>query len=297
MPRRGRRRASTYHFLSPEQFARHVAAGDFVEPAIRRAPVNGTPCRSASCRRGWAKAAAGVLEIELQGAAPGCAPRAEALQVFQSPASVEGAGAARLVGRGNEAPGKIEARPGGPRARARSPGRVPPAFVVQDARGLAVGRRCLDRQRGSSARARRVMTGGDARCVDGGRRPAPLAHGSLPASRTSRKRRLHYDSVLVAAEACPSDQNSSTTTSAREFDEFPPPMSTPAPRKLPHDRARGKSPPARSVQFGRRKPQWLGFLLGCQRRDRPPTRRSSSCASQTAAEATRFPRSRRGEPE
>lgn len=106
-PRVGETQGVDYHFLSPERFAEHVAAGDFVEYADYAGARYGTLRSELETRS--AGGAPVVLEIELQGARQVRASMPEAVQVFIAPPSLE-ALRARLVGRGTDEPAQIEAR-------------------------------------------------------------------------------------------------------------------------------------------------------------------------------------------
>ena len=66
LPRPGERDGVDYHFLTPEEFERHVEAGDFVEHAIYSGNRYGT-LRSELERRLSAGVPV-VLEIEVEGA-------------------------------------------------------------------------------------------------------------------------------------------------------------------------------------------------------------------------------------
>jgi guanylate kinase len=106
-PRPGEADGVDYHFLSDEEFQRRVDAGEFVEHATYSDRRYGT-LRSELDRR----TAAGVpvvLEIEVQGARQIRETMPEALQVFIAPPSQE-ALRARLVGRGTDDAGQVEAR-------------------------------------------------------------------------------------------------------------------------------------------------------------------------------------------
>ncbi|HUP54886.1 MAG TPA: guanylate kinase, partial [Methylomirabilota bacterium] len=86
-PRTGETHGVHYHFLSPEQFDEHAAAGDFVEHADYAGARYGTLRSELETR-----AAAGqpvVLEIELQGARQVRATMPDAVQVFIAPPSLE----------------------------------------------------------------------------------------------------------------------------------------------------------------------------------------------------------------
>ncbi len=106
-PRPGEREGVDYHFLSPEQFAAHVKAGDFVEHATYSGNRYGT-LRS-ELERHVAAGAPVVLEIEVQGARQVRRAMPEAVQVFIAPPSVE-ALRARLVGRGTDDPEQVDER-------------------------------------------------------------------------------------------------------------------------------------------------------------------------------------------
>jgi guanylate kinase len=106
-PRPGERDGVDYHFLTPEQFEAHVAAGDFVEHATYSGNRYGT-LRSELERR--LEAGDGVvLEIEVQGARQVRAAMPEAVAVFIAPPSRE-ALRARLVGRGTDSSEQVDAR-------------------------------------------------------------------------------------------------------------------------------------------------------------------------------------------
>jgi guanylate kinase len=106
-PRPGERDGVDYHFLTPEEFERHVQQGDFVEHATYSGNRYGT-LRSELERR----TAAGVpvvLEIEVQGARQVRATMPDAVAVFIAPPSRE-ALRARLVGRGTDTPEQVDER-------------------------------------------------------------------------------------------------------------------------------------------------------------------------------------------
>jgi guanylate kinase len=93
-----------YHFLSPEDFDRRVAAGEFVEHAEYAENRYGT-LKSELTR----PARAIVLEIDVQGARQVRTTLPDAVQVFIEPpsfAALEG----RLAGRGSDRPEQIERR-------------------------------------------------------------------------------------------------------------------------------------------------------------------------------------------
>jgi guanylate kinase len=106
-PRPGERDGRDYHFLSGEEFERHVQAGDFVEHADYAGRRYGT-LRSELERR-VAAGAPVVLEIEVQGARQVRAAMPEAVQVFIAPPSLD-ALRTRLIGRGTDASEEVERR-------------------------------------------------------------------------------------------------------------------------------------------------------------------------------------------
>jgi guanylate kinase len=106
-PRPGEHDGDDYHFLTPVQFDRHVAAGDFVEHATYSGNRYGT-LRSELERRLTAGVPV-VLEIEVQGARQVRSAMPEAAQVFIAPPSLD-ALRARLVGRGTDSPEQVDER-------------------------------------------------------------------------------------------------------------------------------------------------------------------------------------------
>jgi guanylate kinase len=106
-PRPGEQNGVDYYFLTPEEFAAHVDAGDFVEHAEYSGNRYGT-LRSDLERR-LQTAAGVVLEIEVQGARQVRAAMPEAVAVFIAPPS-RSALRARLVGRGTDSPEQVDAR-------------------------------------------------------------------------------------------------------------------------------------------------------------------------------------------
>jgi guanylate kinase len=105
--RAGERPGVDYHFMSPEEFDRHVAGGEFVEHATYSGSRYGT-LRSELERR-VRDGVPVVLEIELQGARQVREARPDAVAVFIAPPSRE-ALRARLVGRGTDTPMQIDER-------------------------------------------------------------------------------------------------------------------------------------------------------------------------------------------
>ncbi len=106
-PRPGELDGRDYHFLSAAEFARRVAAGEFVEHATYSGQRYGTLRSELEGR-----VAAGVpvvLEIEVQGARQVREAMPQAIQVFIAPPSLD-ALRARLVGRGTDDPTQVEDR-------------------------------------------------------------------------------------------------------------------------------------------------------------------------------------------
>ena len=106
-PRPGEIDGGDYHFLTPEEFEKRVAVGEFVEHATYSGHRYGT-LRSELEER-LAAAPAVVLEIEVQGARQIRAALPEALQVFIAPPSLE-ALRERLIGRGTDDPAVVAER-------------------------------------------------------------------------------------------------------------------------------------------------------------------------------------------
>ncbi|MBV9820483.1 MAG: guanylate kinase [Solirubrobacterales bacterium] len=106
-PRPGERAGVDYHFLTPEEFERGVAAGDFVEHATYSGRRYGTLRSEVQRRRG--EGVPVVLEIEVQGARQVREAVPGALAVFIAPPSHE-ALRERLTARGTDDPEQIEQR-------------------------------------------------------------------------------------------------------------------------------------------------------------------------------------------
>ena len=107
VPRPGERDGVEYHFLTREEFDRHVAAGEFVEHADYAGRSYGTLRRELQAR-----VSAGtpvVLEIEVQGARQVRESVPNAVQVFIAPPSLD-ALRTRLIGRGTDDPEEVERR-------------------------------------------------------------------------------------------------------------------------------------------------------------------------------------------
>ena len=106
-PRPGEHDGVDYHFLSPEDFDRRVAQGDFVEHADYAGRRYGTLRSELEGR--LAEGVPVVLEIEVQGARQVRAAMPEAVQVFIAPPSLS-ALRTRLVGRGTDDPQEVARR-------------------------------------------------------------------------------------------------------------------------------------------------------------------------------------------
>ncbi len=106
-PRSGERDGIDYHFLTPGDFERRVAAGDFVEHALYSGHRYGT-LRSELERR-LREGVPVVLEIEVQGARQLRLSLPEAIPVFIAPPSRD-ALRTRLVGRGTDDAGEVDER-------------------------------------------------------------------------------------------------------------------------------------------------------------------------------------------
>ena len=106
-PRAGEHDGVDYHFLTPEDFDRRVAQGDFVEHADYAGRRYGTLRSELEGR--LAEGVPVVLEIEVQGARQVRAAMPEAVQVFIAPPSLS-ALRTRLVGRGTDDPQEVARR-------------------------------------------------------------------------------------------------------------------------------------------------------------------------------------------
>jgi guanylate kinase len=106
-PRPGEHDGVDYHFLTPDQFERHVAQGDFLEHATYSDNRYGTLRSEVERRRGPGRPV--VLEIDVQGARQVREAMPDAVLVFIAPPSRE-ALRARLIGRGTDTPQQVDAR-------------------------------------------------------------------------------------------------------------------------------------------------------------------------------------------
>ncbi len=108
-PRPGEEDGREYQFLDTEEFARRVAAGDFLEHAAYSGNRYGT-LRSEIGRR-LATGHSVVLEIEVQGARQIRQTMPEAVQIFIAPPEPAAEVLReRLTGRGHDSPEAVEAR-------------------------------------------------------------------------------------------------------------------------------------------------------------------------------------------
>ncbi|QEC48920.1 guanylate kinase [Baekduia soli] len=105
--RPGETQGEHYHFLSDEEFARHVAAGDFVEWAEYSGRRYGTLREELERHTSGGRPV--VLEIELQGARQVRETLPDAVQIFIRPPT-EDALRDRLIGRGTDDAEQIERR-------------------------------------------------------------------------------------------------------------------------------------------------------------------------------------------
>jgi guanylate kinase len=106
-PRPGEEDGVDYHFLTDDEFARRVEAGDFVEHASYSGRRYGTLRSELERRTGEGRPV--VLEIEVQGARQVADAMPEAVRIFIAPPS-EDALRTRLIGRGTDDPEQVEAR-------------------------------------------------------------------------------------------------------------------------------------------------------------------------------------------
>jgi guanylate kinase len=106
-PRPGEEDGVDYHFLTDDEFARRVEAGDFVEHASYSGHRYGT--LREELERRTERGAPVVLEIEVQGARQVRETMPEAVQVFIAPPSLD-ALRTRLIGRGTDADDEVAAR-------------------------------------------------------------------------------------------------------------------------------------------------------------------------------------------
>jgi guanylate kinase len=101
-PRSGERDGRDYHFLSPEEFDRRAAAGEFLEHAEYAGNRYGT-------LRSEVEEGPVVLEIEVQGARQVREALPDAVLVFIAPPSTDSL-RERLLARGTDSPEGIRAR-------------------------------------------------------------------------------------------------------------------------------------------------------------------------------------------
>lgn len=106
-PRPGETQGVDYWFLSPEEFAKRIDEGGFVEHAEYAGNRYGTLRSDLETRTAGGRPV--LLEIEVQGARQVRESMPEALTVFIAPPS-EDALHTRLIGRGTDSPEQIERR-------------------------------------------------------------------------------------------------------------------------------------------------------------------------------------------
>jgi guanylate kinase len=106
-PRPGEQTGVDYHFMTPEEFDRHHAAGNFVEHATYSGRRYGT--LHSELERRLVRGAPVVLEIEVEGARQVRVAIPDAVAVFIAPPSAD-ALRGRLVGRGTDTPEQIDER-------------------------------------------------------------------------------------------------------------------------------------------------------------------------------------------
>ena len=106
-PRPGEADGVDYHFLTEEEFARRVEAGDFVEHARYSGRCYGTLRSELVARTDQGHPV--VLEIEVQGARQVAETLPAAIRIFIAPPSPD-ALRTRLVGRGTDDAADVEAR-------------------------------------------------------------------------------------------------------------------------------------------------------------------------------------------
>jgi guanylate kinase len=105
--RPGETQGVDYHFIADEEFARHVADGDFVEWAEYSGRRYGTLREELERHTSGGRPV--VLEIEVQGARQVRESLPDAVQIFIRPPS-EDALRERLIGRGTDTDDQVEAR-------------------------------------------------------------------------------------------------------------------------------------------------------------------------------------------
>ena len=106
-PRPGETEGVEYHFVDDAEFARLVAAGEFLEHATYAGHQYGTPREPVLSR--LRDGVPALLEVDLQGARQVRDAMPEAFLVFLAPPSFEEL-ARRLTGRGTEDPDRVRHR-------------------------------------------------------------------------------------------------------------------------------------------------------------------------------------------
>lgn len=130
-PRTGEVSGRSYEFVSPAEFERRKAAGDFLEHAAYCGQQYGTPRRPVE--RAIAEGGIVVMEIEVQGAVQVAAQMSDSVRIFVLPPTPESL-RARLAGRATERAEQLAQRlktADGEIAYARDSG-VYQHFVVND---------------------------------------------------------------------------------------------------------------------------------------------------------------------
>jgi guanylate kinase len=107
-PRQGEENGREYHFLSPEEFERRIAAKDFLEFASYSGNHYGT-LRSEVERKMGEHGKSVVLEIEVQGAQQVRAAEPDSVQIFIAPPDPDVL-RRRLLARGTDSAEAIDAR-------------------------------------------------------------------------------------------------------------------------------------------------------------------------------------------
>jgi guanylate kinase len=106
-PRPGEHAGRDYHYLTPDEFERRAAGGDFLEHAAYSGHRYGTLRSEVERHLGAGNPV--VLEIEVQGARQVREAMPDAVAVFIAPPSLD-ALRARLVGRGTDSPDQVTER-------------------------------------------------------------------------------------------------------------------------------------------------------------------------------------------
>jgi guanylate kinase len=135
-PRPGEEDGREYHFLTPEQFAERVEAGEFLEHAEYAGNRYGTLRNEVESRLD--RGASVVLEIEVQGARQVREAMPEAVLIFIAPPSPE-ALRSRLEGRGTDPPEEIARRLETARMELAAQSQFPHVIVNDELQDSALG--------------------------------------------------------------------------------------------------------------------------------------------------------------